>query len=390
MPGDSVVTQRPGRTDEAGQRPDLDPLRDARHFPCPQCGADLEYWIGRDALRCVHCGYDRDIELDPEKKIEEQDYEETLHRLAELRKAEERRAGGGDANAGLEQTVECQNCSAEVMFTGTLTATECAWCGTPLQRDGVHQTEERIPVDAVLPFAVDRETASRALRRWLKKRWFLPTAFKRRGLRERFEGVFLPFWTFDSLTFTRYRGQRGTHHRVTSGSGKNRKTTTETRWRRVSGSFQLFLDDVLVLAARRLDGDLVRSLEPWPLDRTVPFRGEYLAGFFARTYDTELHAGFADARHLMEARLDREARRDIGGDAQRVDDLDVRYDAVTYKHLLLPLWLMSYQYGDNTYQLAVNAQTGQVLGERPWSVWKIGFAVVAALIAIAFFVAIRS
>lgn len=362
------------------------PAREARHFPCPQCGADLEYWIGQEALRCGHCAYNREIEFEEEDVVEEQDYVTMLERLEALRRAEDKEEGG----QGLEQVIACESCSAEVTFTGALTATECAYCGTPLQRDGVHTADDRIPVDAVLAFEVDKATAQTALKRWLKRLWFAPGSFKKQGARGRFEGVYLPFWTFDALSFTRYRGQRGVNRIEKVGRGKNARTRVKTDWHPASGKFQHFLDDVLLLAARRADSPLLRRLEPWPLQKCRSFKPEFLAGFVARTYDTEIAEGFTQARALMEQTLRSETRRRIGGDTQRITDFDVRYDAITYKHLLLPLWLMSYRYSGRTFQVVINAVTGQVYGERPWSAWKIVFTVLGALAAILIFVGIRA
>jgi hypothetical protein len=88
------------------------------------------------------------------------------------------------------------------------------------------------------------------------------------------------------------------------------------------------------------------------------------------------------ARGRMEEALHDEARGRIGGDVQRIHHLDARYDAVTYKHLLLPVWLMSYRHGEQAYRVVINAVTGQVFGERPWSAWKILGAATLALVAV--------
>jgi DNA-directed RNA polymerase subunit RPC12/RpoP len=378
LPPVPVPVARPGSTEGARSRPDLDPETDPRHFPCPRCGADLEYAIGKLRLACGHCGFERAIELgeaDPRGAVVEQDYAVTLRRLEELRRAE------GDALAG-HAAVKCQACSAEVVFEDTVTSTECAYCGQPVQRDSVHTSQERIPVDGVLPFEIDKAEAQVRLSRWLRGLWFAPGEFMRRGLRGRFAGTFLPYWTFDSATFARYTGQRGDYYTVRVGSGKNARTERRIRWQSAAGSFQRFFDDVLALAVAEGGVPQPRRLEPWPFERLVPFRAELLAGFSARTYDRQLESGFEEARGRMEEALRDEARRRIGGDVQQLHHLDARYDAVTYKHLLLPVWLMSYRHGEQVYRVVINAVTGQVFGERPWSAWKILGAATLALVAV--------
>ena len=49
---------------------------------------------------------------------------------------------------------------------------------------------------------------------------------------------------------------------------------------------------------------------------------------------------------------------------------------VTFKHILLPVWLVAYRFRGRTYRFVVNARTGRVQGERPWSAWKIALAVI--------------
>jgi hypothetical protein len=365
---------RPATTEGARSRADLDPVTDSRHFPCPRCAADLEYAIGRVKLACGHCGFERAIELG-EEPIVEQDYTAMLRRLEELRRA------GGEGLAG-HVAVRCEACSAEVVFEGSVTSTGCEYCGQPMQRDRVHTSQERIPVDGVLPFEIDRHEAQGRLSGWLRGLWFAPSEFKKQGLRGRFAGTFLPYWTFDAAAFARYSGQRGDHYTVRVGSGKSARTETRTRWTPVSGSFQRFFDDVLAMATT--DGGVPEpgQLEPWPFERLVPFRAELLAGFSARTYDRGLEGGFAEARERMEQALRAEAQQRIGGDVQRLERLDARYDAVTYKHLLLPLWLMSYRHGEKAYRVVINAVTGEVFGERPWSAWKILAALALAALLV--------
>jgi hypothetical protein len=53
---------------------------------------------------------------------------------------------------------------------------------------------------------------------------------------------------------------------------------------------------------------------------------------------------------------------------------------LTFKHVLLPVWLAAYKYRGKTYRFVVNGQTGRVQGERPYSAFKITVAVIIGLI----------
>lgn len=346
-----------------------------RVFPCESCGADLEFAIGVQSLKCAYCGFEKKLDIDPDATVREQDYKETLDRLVKQR-------GSASVDAKDVKQVRCLSCGGTVRFVGTITSTECAYCGVPLQLDGVHDAVGGIPVDGVLSFLIDRKTAKKNLKEWVRSRWFAPNDFKARGIQGRFNGVYLPYWTFDSLTFNRYAGKRGVHYRVTVGSGKNRRTVTRTRWYPASGAFQRFFDDVLVIAGRGLPDKRLMALEPWPLNKCVPFNPQILSGFLARTYDVALDEGFEGADARMEEAIRTEVRLRIGGDVQLIDSLDTRHDAVTYKHLLLPVWMLAYRYGKKSYQVVVNAGTGEVQGDRPWSWVKIMLAVFAGVSAV--------
>ena len=345
-----------------------------RTFPCEGCGADLHFTVGTQHLKCPHCGFEKDLEFQPEAVVAEQDFEGMLERLQELR-----RKGVQDEQQTSE--VRCSSCGGQVVFSGTLTSSECPYCASPIQRENIHTSDFRVPVDGVLPFLVDHERAAAELRTWVKSLWFAPNEFKQKGVTGKFQGVYQPYWTFDFETFTRYAGQRGDHYTVTVGSGKDERRETRTNWTRTEGSFHRFFDDVLCFASKGLPEWMTQALEPWPLDDLKPFNQQMLAGFLARTYDITIETGLDGARSRAEAALSQDIRGRIGGDEQRIDHQQTQYNAITYKHLLLPLWLLAYQYKGKLYQVAINGGTGEVQGERPYSAWKIFFAVLAGVVA---------
>ena len=365
MSDQSVTTESPGQTIDQNE---------GRIFPCEQCGADLEFSIGQQRLKCEFCGFEKDLVVDDDEAIEEQDFRAMLAHLAELR------ASGETAGQAGDQEVRCESCGANVVFQGTLTSTECPFCGSPIQREKVHKAENRVPVDAVLPFKIEQRQAKRNLAAWVKSRWFAPNEFKRRGAQGKFNGVYLPFWTYDSFTHNWYRGERGEHYYVTVGSGKNRRRERRTRWYPASGRFERFFDDVLIVAATGVHRKLIHKLEPWPFQFLLPFNQQVIAGFYAQTYDLELDRGFTEAKERIDAAIYSEVRRRIGGDTQRVHEIRSTYDPITYKHVLLPVWLLSYKFGNKSYQVVVNAVTGEVQGERPWSWVKIMMLMIGCLI----------
>lgn len=343
-----------------------------RTFPCEACGADLEFAISAQSLKCPFCGHEKALEIKQGAEVAEQDLRAAIDAVAD------KRSGGKNTAEGLSE-VGCRDCGARVRFQGTLTSQDCPYCGTPIQLDGVHDAEDRIHVDGVLPFGVERSKAQVNLKDWVVSRWFAPNEFKQRGVNGKFNGVYMPYWTYDAMTMNDYRGERGEHYYVTVKRGDQEVQERRTRWHSASGSFRRFFDDILVVAGRGLPRKILNSLEPWPLHECLPFNQAVLAGYLARTYDVPLKDGFTEAENRIETALRSDVRDRIGGDEQRIHSIRTDYGAMTYKHLLLPVWILAYKYGEKTYQVVVNAATGEVQGERPYSWIKITLFVLGIL-----------
>ena len=126
---------------------------------------------------------------------------------------------------------------------------------------------------------------------------------------------------------------------------------------------------------RRLD-----ALEPWDLEALSPYEPAYLAGVKAQRYQVELADDFEKAKQIMGAQIQELVRKDIGGDEQRIERIQTEYSAETFRHLLLPVWIGAYRLQGRVYQVLVNARTGEVQGERPYSAIKITLLSAAILL----------
>ena len=346
-----------------------------RTYPCTACGGQLEFDIGLQKLRCPNCGNVQDIVEDAGRTTTEQDFRATLAAL------KDKAATAGPQVVG-EKEVVCQSCGGHTTFTGTLTSTRCPYCATPIQRDDVHDAPSRLPVDGVVPFRVDQPAARKAVEDWINSRWFAPSEFKKYKRTGSFASVYAAYFTYDADTSTWYEGRRGDEYTVTVGSGDNRRTETRVRWTHVSGQVREVFDDVCVLANEGFDHDKVTALEPWPTFEAKPFSAEYVAGHLCRTYDKDVEECFGEANRRMDAEIEQSIRRDIGGDRQDVNRKQTAFSAITYKHLLLPIWLLTVIYAGRPFQVFINGITGEVQGDRPWSKVKIAVAVVLAVILI--------
>lgn len=340
-------------------------------FPCDACGSDLRFAPDDGQLKCDHCGAEEVLQDNPWAGMVELDYRKALANQLGAEEIEETRV------------ISCPNCGAQVEADPDAHAHECPFCATPVVTDtGTHR---HIKPKGLLPFAFDERTARGAVKDWLGSLWFAPNGVQEYARKGRaMQGIYVPYWTFDADTKSQYTGARGTAYYVTKTVMRDGKRQTvrvrKMRWRNVRGRVARFFDDVLVLASTSLPKRFTEKLEPWDLSGLEPYRPEYLAGFRAEGYTIELEEGFKDARAKMQRVIERDVRFDIGGDAQRIHSLDTDVRDVTFKHILLPVWMAAYKYRGKTFRLVVNGRTGQVQGERPYSFWKILFAVLLGAI----------
>jgi ribosomal protein S27E len=353
-----------------------------RRFRCPGCGADLQFAPEGGCLTCPYCG--RQEQIAPTGgSVEERPYEDYLRTHADRM--------GRLAEGALE--VACQTCGATVTFTPPMVAGECDFCGSPL----VAQPRDADPIvapEGVLPFRVTQAQATDSIRRWLGSLWFAPSALKRMAQHEGVGGVYIPFWTYDAYTLSEYEGQRGEHYyetetyTETDSQGRTETKTRQvqrTRWWPASGTVERWFDDILVPATKSLPPARLAALEPWDLGELTAYDPAYLSGYKAQRYQVDLAEGFELAKSTAAPVIESDARRDIGGDEQRVTRVSTRYSAITFKHLLLPVYVGAYRFNNKVFQLAVNGRTGEVQGERPYSFWKI-FLFALALAALMLFV----
>lgn len=344
-------------------------------YPCPQCGAPTAFKPGTHDLWCDHCDTRVTIARSTTPILTYDFYGKTS--IAAV--------GAAQLVAGGREAV-CKNCGARSVMTKQ--AQRCAFCDSPMVAE-VESDAQTIPPGGVLPFMLERGKAGDNFARWLKSRWFAPGDLVKRARRDGLDGVYLPFWAYDAQTHTTYVGERGEHYWETETYTENGETKTrevqKTRWWPASGAVDVPFQDVLVCGSPSLPEPMIRKLEPWDLPNVVPFDGRYLAGFVAERYRIDQNDSFETAKVRMDPVIRRTIESDIGGDEQRILSKDVSYATVGFRHVMMPLWLTAFHYRDRVFHVMVNASTGEVQGERPWSALKITLfvlTIVAIIIAI--------
>ena len=362
---------------------------EGRKFPCRQCGARLDFDPSHKALKCPYCGFEEKIEAS-KAGVEEQDWD------AYWKNHEDKET----VLAGRSSQVTCGGCGAVVLLEDKVQTDKCPYCATHLENKP-EAAKAMIAPEGVLPFKVPERDAVHAFNGWIASRWFAPSTLRQFANLGKLNGLYVPYWTYDSMTYTFYTGQRGDDYTVsetyteTDANGNTvtkTRNVTHTRWTHVSGQVQHFFDDVVICASKGLPEPLVRSLEPWDLPKLEGFQDSYLSGFQTERYAVGLKEGFGKAQAIMDNAIRGLCCQDIGGNHQRLETVQTQHVGITFKHMVLPVWAAAYRYQDQAYRILINGRNGKVVGTRPYSVIKIVMLVllILALVGIIAFIVMQS
>jgi hypothetical protein len=197
-------------------------------------------------------------------------------------------------------------------------------------------------------------------------------------------GVYIPFWTFDAWVRSNWTADAGyyyyeTEYYTDANGNRASRQVQRTRWEFASGWRNDFFDDTLVCASKGLPQELVEKFQTFDTKQLTPYQPQFLAGWRAETYAVDLMPAWGTGQEKMAEVQRGRCGRDVPGDTHRNLVVQNYFSAVTFKHILLPIWIAAYRYHDKPYQFLVNGQTGEVVGKAPWSFWKIFFTVLAVI-----------
>ncbi|MDX1953059.1 MAG: zinc ribbon domain-containing protein [Verrucomicrobiota bacterium] len=343
-------------------------------FACPSCGADAHWNPQRHALVCSYCGTVAPGEYGS-GDVRELDLVTALRQIPEEKrgwKAEKR-------------SVKCQSCQAISVVDPERVAQRCEFCGSA-QIIPYDQIKAPVSPESLLPLKVPETVVREDLRRWYGSRWFAPSRLKTDAATDQIKGIYLPYWTFDAQAQAHWSADSGYYY-YTSETYRDAQGNTRTRrvrhvrWQASSGSLNHFFDDELVPATKGVDMTLLRKVEPFPTKELVPFSAGFIAGWVVEQYQIDLVGAAQHARQQMESTLHGLCAKQVPGDTYRNLSVRSQFGQQTFKHILLPVWLVSYVYGGRTFQVIVNGYTGTIAGKHPLSPWKIAALIFVLLIA---------
>ena len=338
---------------------------------CPACGAQAEWNATTQKLSCPFCGTESPYRIDRETgKVVEVDLVATLRALPEDARGwhEERRS------------VQCQSCRAVMVFEAARVGQNCEFCGSPALVD---YTEIKAPIrpQGILPFRIDTGRVRDAIRGWWRSKWFAPGRLAKTALVDTVRSIYIPYWTFDAQVHCPWEAEAGYHYYVPVPTKKGVRMERRTRWEPASGVVDTFFDDEAVPGTQGLPVTLLRQIEPFPTGDAVAYDTAFLSGHVVEHYKVVLLEAAQHGQDQMNARLEQLCAQQVPGDTYRNLRIHPDYSNRTFKHMLVPVWVLSYDYGRRAFQVIVNGYTGTIAGEYPKSVWKILLLVAAVVLA---------
>lgn len=333
---------------------------------CPCCGGVMDFDPKTGGLLCPYCDH---VEAIAVEEAEPAVAEELTFDTAENIE---------NCNWGTEKkTVICKACGAESVYDALEIASVCPFCGSNQVMEAADQNT--MAPGGVVPFQYSDKQAAELFQKWIKRKFFCPKLAKQSARAKHFQGVYLPYWTFDAQTDSTYRGEYG----ITKTKRVGDEERTVTDWHRCSGRYQQFFDDELVCATTNQNRVMLAGIEPFHTADNKAYKPEYIAGFAAERYAIGFKQGWEIAKQSMNQKIrnsiDRKIRQEHHADTTRNIQISSTFHGLTYKYLLLPVWISSYKYKDQVYQFMVNGQTGKVSGKTPISIPKVLLTVLGAI-----------
>lgn len=367
---------------------------------CQGCNGPLVFDPATQKLVCEFCGNEYDIpqELDEEEKAAQNQTGQanataqtnadgtpgataTSRRIRRNRHGERplAEAERSSCDWGVKKKmVKCQVCGAQTIYDASQTASTCPYCDSNQMMEADQQDDTMAPT-GICVFRIDRSQALQQFRVWVNGLWFAPNKLKQVAQADTINGIYMPHWTFDTEASAKYKGEYGIDK-------KDKEGKTHTEWHACSGMVSEFIDDHLEPACSKQTNYLMNRLQPFNTNDYEDYKPEYMAGYIAERYTVTVHDSWKLAQKTLERHMDELAKKDIkrhhSSDHQRTTSVKCQFDDVQFKYLFLPIWLSSYKYNGKVYQFMVNGQTGKVEGDRPYSAWKIIFAILVAFLIV--------
>ena len=333
-------------------------------YICPECGSQLIFNPIDSTIHCEYCGFKEEVVGDATNvEFDFDNYE------------------NNEEDWSKETIIyRCHQCDAENVVSINEICNVCPFCGS----NQIIQSDEipGIKPHRIVSFTIDKNKADDAYRLKIKRNIFVPRVVKKMQIKLLTSGVYLPVWSFDANSSSRYSGMLGKTYTVTVGSGKNKRTVVKVRWFPISGTQEMFFDDLLVNSGCKISSSELLKLEPYDTNNAYQYDKKYLAGFTAEHYTLKLNSAWDHSQVRMKEHIKTKILSKYIYDRIGYLNINTNYDGIKFKYVLIPVWIGVFNYNKKAYRFLVNGTNEKrIFAKLPLSPIKISLFVVG-LIAI--------
>ncbi|MBL4953251.1 TFIIB-type zinc ribbon-containing protein [Neobacillus sp. YIM B02564] len=312
------------------------------HYKCPSCGSDMSFDSETGDLSCPSCGRHEKIE----------NYQEELQTSS--------------ANDVETKEYHCENCGAILLTTADTTATNCSFCGAGVVI--ADRLSGQLAPAKVIPFTISKEEAIDAFKKWCRKGLLTPRGFMNADRIKSITGMYVPFWLFDLNSKVQVSAECTKVRTYTQGD----YIYTETKYYDAFRDINLDYVKIPVDASEKMNDELMDRLEPYPYDQLKDFKTPYLAGFLAEKYNYSDDELLPRAKDKISSYIESYISSTFAGyHSVFYKNKQIDTKNVNSNYVLLPVWMVSYDYNHSEHTFAMNGQTGKVVGKPPISMGKV-------------------
>ena len=274
----------------------------------------------------------------------------------------------------------CDSCGGEVIVEETTSSCTCPYCGNNLLV--AKELAGDLKPNYVIPFKNDKEAVMDSLKKFFKKKPLLPGSFSKENVIEEIKPLYVPFWLFDADVDGKVRFKGETTRRWSDANYDYK----EVKYYSIIRGGQIAFDHVPVDGSKKMEDQLMESIEPYDFSQAEEFNAAYLAGIAADRYDVSKDETFNRATVRFRDGTVQAFRGDISGyENVTVQDSTLQFSNTNAVYALYPVWILNTKWKDKSFRFAINGQTGKTAGNLPISVgksigfWSLFFAIFAGI-----------
>ncbi len=265
-----------------------------------------------------------------------------------------------------QQLIHCERCGAQTMLSRGERSIQCPYCGSS-QVLRANPQADLIEPHLVGIMKVNETQALAFAKLWLGRGFFSPDNLMASSVLISLRPGYYSFWTFDGSI------------EIPWSCEVLENRSQAAAWAAHSGVETRFFNDVLIPGVKSLPLSRIKSLEPFNLQELKPFDPAVLAGWPTVFYDRSLSDSSLLAREQVVkiVRPSLNALIEPGREKRNLVTGSPSWSGMTFKHILIPLWVGEFRFRGKQYPLLVNGQTGKVVGEKPRDSIKILFSLMS-------------